>query len=151
MNCVFVLYVQGTLCGVYKLHSKNGSIQHSAEFGCEQCITASDQEEAMLFLLYIKHKDNAVCLCCPRFTTSAISSECARLTERLADDEACKALMGAAAQCVYLLYGLDLTERDEQWTDEFQVSMLVLVYLGRPLVILVRLTNRQHHLWYLPC
>ena len=51
-----------------------------------------------------------------------ICSECARCMERLADDKTCKALMGAAAQCVYLLYGLDLTERDEQWTDGFQVS-----------------------------
>lgn len=42
--------------------------------------------------------------------------------ERLADGEACSALVGATAQCVYLLYGLDLTERDEQWTDGFQVS-----------------------------
>ena len=54
-----------------------------------------------------------------------ICSECARCMERLADDKTCKALMGAAAQCIYLLYGLDLTEREDQWTDGFQVSTLV--------------------------
>lgn len=40
------------------------------------------------------------------------------------DDETCKGLLGAAAQCIYLLYGLDLTERNEQWTDGFQVGIV---------------------------
>ncbi len=32
------------------------------------------------------------------------------------------ALMGAAAQCIHLLYGLELPERDASFTDGFQAS-----------------------------
>ena len=63
--------------------------------------------------------------CDAHIDDSVLTSECARSMESLADSEACKALGGAAAQCVYLLYGLDLTQRDEQWTDGFQVSTLL--------------------------
>ena len=44
---------------------------------------------------------------------------------RCQDDRAAEAdvaFMGAAAQCVYLLYGLDLPERDGTFTGEFQAS-----------------------------
>ena len=37
--------------------------------------------------------------------------------------EGVSAVKGAAAKCIYLLYGLDLPEQDHQWTDGFQVSM----------------------------
>lgn len=32
------------------------------------------------------------------------------------------ALLGAAAQCIHLLYGLELPERDAGFTDSFQAS-----------------------------
>ena len=76
----------------------------------------------MLVLLYNEYGEQRSPLVLHTLITSVTSAECARSVERLADDVACKALVGAVAQCIYLLYALDLTERDEQWTDGFQVS-----------------------------
>lgn len=72
--------------------------------------------------------------CAAQSEQCVTASECARSVDRLTedadtdDDETCKGLLGAAAQCIYLLYGLDLTERDEQWTDGFQVGIFRLMY-----------------------
>lgn len=57
-------------------------------------------------------------------------SECTRSVGGLAEGEAGSALVGAAAQCIYLLYGLDLPERNEQWTDGFQVCTQFRLHVG---------------------
>lgn len=58
----------------------------------------------------------------PHLDCRVVCSECTRSTPGLADSETSSAVVGAAAQCIYLLYGLDLPERNEQWTDGFQVG-----------------------------
>ena len=52
------------------------------------------------------------------------ASECTRSAEGVADDGTGSMVMGATAQCIYVLYGLDLPERNEQWTEAFQVGAL---------------------------